>query len=520
VTDPPRNTTLRDYLGLLRAHRVLIGATTLLAAVVAIGLSLLQQPTYVARASLDFQDQSQALGLVGTPSGSPVTAEQRAAQGADTILRPQLLSSVKRNLGTKRSVPELASDLTATPNSTSGLVEIEARASDPRLAARLANQVVNDAAARETNAARASYAAAAQRLQARFGAEKGSRDTGTKAIFAERISQLQALASVARPLEVAAIAAVPGSPASPKPVRNGVVGGILGLLLGLLLASVRHSLDRRLKSSEDVHRELGGDVVGHVRDAAMGHAGALTVDRDPLEERDLEPFRVLRRNLDFLAGGRSLKTIAVTSPLPEEGKSTVAASLAASIAASGRRTLLIECDLRRPSLAPRLGLEPKVGLTSYLAGDASPQEVLQFVDLHSPSSSANGSGPISVNPGAQRLACIVAGRPTPLPAEMLGARRFEEFLTQVSEVYDSVIVDTSPLLSVADTLEILPLVDAVLLCVRSNQTTRDQARAAKAALAHLPSKPTGLVVTGVREGDEGSYGYYSYAYSVSEAQLA
>lgn len=520
VNNPPRATTLREYFGLLRAHRVLIGATALLAAVVALGLSLIQQPSYLAQASLDFQGQSQALGLVGTPSGSPATAEQKAAQGADTILRPQLLSSVKRHLGTRKSVPELTSDLTATPNSASGLVEIGARSSDPRFAARLANQVAQDAAATETSAARANYSAAARRLQARFNAEKGSRDTGTKAIFAERISQLEALAAVARPLEVAAVAAVPSSPTSPKPVRNGIVGGILGLLLGLLLAFVRQSLDRRLKSSEDVHRELGSDVIGHVPDMAMGHAGALTANRDPLEEKDLEPFRVLRRNLDFLEGARSLKTIAVTSALPEEGKSTVAASLAATVAAAGRRTLLIECDLRRPSLAPRLGLDPKVGLTSYLAGDASPDEVLQFVDLPSPPSSVNGSGSVSENPGVHRLACIVAGRPTPQPGEMLGSPQFEEFLSQVSEVYDNIIVDTSPLLSVADTLEVLPLVDAVLLCVRSNQTTRDQAKAAKAALEHLPSKPTGLVVTGVRHGDEGSYGYYSYGYPVSGAQLA
>ena len=111
-----------------------------------------------------------------------------------------------------------------------------------------------------------------------------------------------------------------------------------------------------------------------------------------------------------------------------------------------------------------------------------------------------------------QLVVIAAGSQSVRPAELLGSQRFRDFLEQVTAAYDSVIIDTPPLLSVSDTLEIVPLVDSVLLCIRADQTTRDQARAVKDALAHLPERTTAIVVTGLKPGREHDYGYYSYAY--------
>jgi capsular exopolysaccharide synthesis family protein len=206
----------------------------------------------------------------------------------------------------------------------------------------------------------------------------------------------------------------------------------------------------------------------------------------------------MRTNVDFLDVDSRLTTLAVTSALPEEGKSTVACSLACAYALAGKRTLIVECDLRRPTLAHKLGLGNGPGLSDYLAGEAEPQAVVQPVAL----------------PGAQApLVAIVAGTPSPRPAELLGSQRFGAFLDEVARAYDVVLLDTSPLLSVVDTLELVPRVDGVVVCVRAQQTTRDQAQAAKAALEHFPARPTGVVVTGVRAGDELDYGYYSYAYA-------
>ena len=207
----------------------------------------------------------------------------------------------------------------------------------------------------------------------------------------------------------------------------------------------------------------------------------------------------------------------VTSPLPEEGKSTVAASLAAANAASGRRTLLVECDLRRPSLPARLSVNRSPGLTDYLAGEAGAAEILQVVTLSEGEpvlAGGQGRGAAAGAPStvAGKLVVIAAGSHSVRPAELLGSARFRAFLEQVCAAYDTVVLDTPPLLSVSDTLEMVPFADGVLLCIRADQTTRDQARAVKAALAHLPERTTAVVVTGLKPGRESDYGYYSYAY--------
>jgi Mrp family chromosome partitioning ATPase len=113
---------------------------------------------------------------------------------------------------------------------------------------------------------------------------------------------------------------------------------------------------------------------------------------------------------------------------------------------------------------------------------------------------------------AGKLVVIAAGSQSVRPAELLGSKRFRDFLEQVVAAYETVVIDSPPVLSVSDTLEIVPLVDSVLLCIRAEQTTRDEARAVKEALAHLPERTTGIVVTGLKPGREHDYGYYSYAY--------
>lgn len=518
MNDAPRYVTLRDYLRVLRDQRLLIVLITAVFAGAAVFVSVRQTPTYQAEASLAFEDVSQDSTLLGTATFPAQTPEKLAAVSAETINRTPVALRVKRALKSPQTVRSLQDSITTRVEAQTNLVIITARAGTATGASRLANEFARQAQRVATQATRkrlADAAAAVKREARRL--EKSEENLGlTQTVYADRIARLQSLSRFATPATIASFAQKPVGPTSPKPVRNGILGGLLGLTLGMLAAFVRDSLDRRLRSAREIQEQVSIPLLGSVRNEAMGRAGAVRNGRGPMSDADLESFRILRTNIEFLDVDKPLRSIVVTSALPEEGKSTVAASLAFASAAAGKRTLLLECDLRRPSLASRLGINSGPGLTEYLAGQAAPSEVLQTIPLDD--ASDNGAEPAKAAfpddegmPGfdhGQLLVCIAAGKPPPRPAELLGSNRFRDFLEQISTAYDTVVLDSAPLLAVVDTLELLPNVDGVIVCVRASKTTRDQVRAAKHALEHLPERPMGLVVTGIRSGDESDYGYY------------
>ncbi len=486
----------------------------------AVALSLRQATTYGATADLDYRGEGTSLSLVGTPAYPSRTNGELADLGASTLAQPRALQRVRATLRTPLSIRALRDRVSAAVDPKSNLVHLTATAGDPEFAARLANALADQTVDQARQEARRTYRAAATDLRRRQAslpdgtAAERAANAGQSQLYNDQITRLQTLMQLAEPVVIAGRAEVPDSPVSPKPVRNAILALLVGGLLGLLVAFLRDLLDRRLRSPEDVTAAVPLPVLGRIRDAALGGAGALPSGR-PLHQSDLEAFSILRTNLRFFDVDDPPRTIAVTSAAPGEGKSTVAASLALSYAAAGSSTLLVECDLRRPTLAGRLGLaapdgELPRGLTDYLAGDAAPEEVLRIVATPE-LATRNGHLPRPGEARAQPLVAVLAGSPTPRPAELLGSERFAAFLAQVREDYDVVVLDTSPLLTVADTLQVLPRVDGALVCVRSGQTTKDEAAALRGTLERLPHGMLGLVVTGIRREDEPAYGYYSYA---------
>lgn len=511
----PRYATLQDYRQVVRRQRWVIVAVTLIFAAIAAGISISQKATYEAQATLAFNDVTQTLNLLGEAVPPETGSQERAAANAQLINRPQIARRAGKRLDGELTAGEIQSGVSAEVGVVSNLVLVKARASDPELAARLANAVAVEARALGTREERERLNRAIKSI-ARELPPGGASATPTfrQTILEQQLAQLETIKRIAEPVEIVSRAAVPGGPVSPRPVRNILLGAILGLALGLAVAFGRDSLDRRLRRVQDVHEHLELPILATVLDSALGRSGLASNGATPVTDVELEAFRVLRTNLQFLRAEKPLHTILVTSGLPEEGKSTVASSLAAAAAVVGRRTLLVECDLRRASLAGRLGIKPTPGLSEYLQGRADPSSILQPVPIVEPS--GNGTGASSGGTAAEAagsLVCIVGGVPPTHPGELLASERFRQFLEDVRDAYDLVVIDTSPLLSVADALELVPHVDAVLVCVRLSQTTRDEARATRTALEHLPKKPTGVVVTGVLPGEDGAYGYYAYGYS-------
>lgn len=502
-----RYASLGDYLRVIRRRRVLILLIAVLFAAVAAAYSVTRDPTYVATTQISFRDVLADLNLLGTGGGLPEQGPaQRAGQNAELLTGPKVARIVRRDLD---DPPGTISTQVSTQTS---LVLLQARAGTAQDASRLAN----------------GYARAAERVVKRStrrrltGFEDATIDqirevkenpiagvTGIRlSVLEQQLSRLKTVQQIAEPVQIVAKATPPGSPASPNPVRDTTLGLVLGLVIGLLAAFLRDSLDRRLHTAHEVHRELGLPVLGRIADTAFGYSGLATNGLPPMTGLDFEAFRVLRMNLAYLNREHPVRSLLVTSSLPEEGKTTVSMALASAAVMAGQRTLLVECDLRRPVFARRFGIEAAPGLTDYLMGRVGPRDILHAVQL-SPPQAINGSEQDTISPGT--LVCITAGSLVGNNAELLLTDRFQAFLDKVERAYDLVVIDSSPMLAVVDPLELVPKVDGVIVCVRAEQTTRDELHAARAALATLPDRPMGAVLTGVSRGGPDSYEYY-YGY--------
>jgi capsular exopolysaccharide synthesis family protein len=470
--------SLRDYLRAINARRRLVIVITLAAIAASIAYSVVQTPVYEATATINVdsnfnqgQNQQSFAGTAGQ-------------EGAAAATQPDVLKAASKSLGGNPTPEALRTDVTVAPESGVNVVDITAQADTADQAARVANSVANSV----VNVIHDKGVAAADALA-------NASDPAQARIY-------RAQADTANQIQLGRVALSPSSPVSPKPLRNLVFAGLLGLLLGVGLALLRDGFDRTVTDAEEVEAALGLPLLGYVRSDLLGMRETAVNGAGPGGE-SLDTFRILKANAEFLAGDRSLNSVAITSALPEEGKSTVAAWYAYVNALAGRRTILIECDLRRPVLAERFGLEFRPGLSEFLGGQSKPTEVLRSIPLEGPT--------------AEPLPVVPAGAPPVQPSELIGSVRFERFLEQVSKAYDLVVLDCPPLLPVGDTLSIVPRVDGVMLCVRIGQTTRDQAVAARTALSRLPERPIGLVITGLERGSEDDYTGYETPLPASEA---
>jgi succinoglycan biosynthesis transport protein ExoP len=277
-----------------------------------------------------------------------------------------------------------------------------------------------------------------------------------------RIAILQAqvaplLAPSVDPGQIVAPAVVPTSPASPNFVRNLALALTVGLVLGVGVAFLQERLDDRLLDREDFEEHLGAPVLGIVPKNS-GQNGKkeppkLSVLEDP-KTPAAEAYRTIRAGLQHLTRKEDFRILAVTSPMIGDGKTTVVANLAVVMAQSEKRVLAISCDLHRPTLHRCFDLENSIGLTTLLKGDASLSDVVGRTDL-------------------ETLRVLPSGPQVANPAELLASGEMERLLTELRRTTDYLILDTPPVIAVADALVLAPKVDGVLVVVDANKTERE-----------------------------------------------
>lgn len=209
----------------------------------------------------------------------------------------------------------------------------------------------------------------------------------------------------------------------------------------------------------------------------------ITDPRSPVSEA----YRTLRTNLSFYSLDNPLRSLVVTSPAPNEGKSTTIANLAVTIAQSGRRTILVDCDLRRPSLHDLFGLKAEPGFTDLVLADK--------LEL-----------PLQPT-GIENLWLLAAGAKPPNPADMLGAKKVDQIIARLQEEADMVLFDAPPVMAVTDAAVLGAKVDGVLLVIQAGKTKRDHAERAKETLEKARVRIVGATLTNAPK-DSAISGYY------------
>ena len=290
-------------------------------------------------------------------------------------------------------------------------------------------------------------------------------------------------------------AAVPGSPFKPDLRFNLLVATFFGLALGVLLALIFEYLDDTLKTSEDVEKLLGLPVLGIIPKLSdLTPRQALENPRSAFAEA----YRSVRTALQFSTASGVPRTLLVTSSVPNEGKSTTALTLAHNFAQLGKRVLLIDADLRNPSLHRTLGLDNDSGLSNCLAGAAKPQDVIK------PQSEAN-------------LDVMTSGPLPPNPAELLSGPKMLALLTVAMSKYDQIIIDGPPTMGIADAPILSHIAKGTLLIVDAGRTRREVARGSVKRLRSAHAHILGALLTKC-DGRMGGYGYsgYDYYYAYGE----
>lgn len=429
----------------------MVASTALVAMALALGYGLLETPVYRASATLYVTSTADSTSAQSAYQGT-LSSQQRVLSYGRLVHAEAVLEGALQVSGSSLTTSELNSKVSASVDADTVLLTVSVDDSNDRLARELANGV-------------------AESLKAYVGSLEVPAGGGN------------ALAK----LTIVSPASVDAHPISPNISRYVLVAAAVGVLLGFAAVSIRFRLDSTLRSQLDVEALLERPCLAVVpRDASLSE-GFLDLSHGATPAG--EAFRRLRTNLGFVVLGNQSTRVVVSSSLPDEGKTTTALNLVAALAESGKQVVLVDADLRRPTVGSRLGLSSSVGLSDVLRGDVELDGAIQ----HSPSLGAD---------------VLLSGSLPPNPAEVLGSETFRSVLVGLSENYDHVVVDSPPILPVTDAVVAAGSGDGVLLVVREGRTTRPELLSTMHELALADVPILGFVLNG---GDtQNGYGRYTY----------
>ncbi|MDR2896209.1 MAG: polysaccharide biosynthesis tyrosine autokinase [Propionibacteriaceae bacterium] len=442
----------RDYLAVIRKYIISIIIITILGVAGGAAYALLTPPTYTASASV-------YLFVSGGGSTSDMVqgttyATNQARSFAEIAATPKVLDPVISRLDLDETAASLADSVTTSIPTNTSLIDISAKSGDAKQAADIAQAV-------------------AESLVDQIEAISGTA-ADAKALFE---------GTIVTPAQV------PTAPSSPKLLQSLALGAVAGLVIGFGQALLRKAMDIRFHNSDDLMAATDYPILSTV-------PLDLALQRNPLMMLTApssvtgERYRQLSTNLRFFfIDSDKPKTFAITSSVESEGKTVTSINTAYALAEGGDRVLLIDSDLRRPKVANYLALEESVGLATVLLDHVPLYNVVQSLGKGAPDVLATGT--VMMN-----------------PAGLIGSRRMQQLIEQVSREYDVVVIDTAPVLPVADTLALLPFVSATLVVVSADQVTAPQLAQTIESIERTGSTNIGMVLN--REKRKASSSYYNY----------
>ncbi|MDQ6795899.1 MAG: polysaccharide biosynthesis tyrosine autokinase [Chloroflexota bacterium] len=498
---------LRPQGSILR-HRIgFILAGTLLAAAAAFIVSAALPKTYQASASLIV---GQTASVATPDQNAPATSQRLSQTYADLATTGPVLQKVIDKLQLGTGVEELRGRISVVAPQGSAVLRIIASDGSASRAAAIANQIADELIASAAIPPRApdvqtfideqlrqlqSQIQATQAevsrlasLPARSSSQEQDLQLARNRLLAQQSTYASLLASspasTAQPLSLVDSALAPAEPVGPQPLLYAILAAMVALVVGIVLALVIERLDDTIKSADQVEASLGLPTLGGIsrmngdpKQSEIFHLVTVVDPGSPVADS----YRALRMNTDFAMVGAPARTLLVTSSVPGEGKTTTAANLAAAFAQAGRRTLLLDADLRKPGIHRIFDLPNAYGLFTLLRSDDTAFEQL----VHTTEQSG--------------LSVMTSGPLPPNPAELLASERFKGILQRLRVAYDLVVIDSPSLEGVTDAAILASATDATILVVRAGRTRREAAVNGRDALAREGARVLGAVMNRLRD---------------------
>jgi polysaccharide biosynthesis transport protein len=457
-------------------------------------ISKQQQKKYTATASLVFIENQLGQQVAGLPAASSNQQAQRSTN-VKLVQLGDMAAKTARRLDHGLTKEEVSAAVRVSAQGESNIVDVSATATSPVLAAGIANTYTTRFVTEQKETNHAYYASALRLVADEWAALSDKERTSSGGLALQGLAQsLGELADLRNgDVRVAQPATVPTSPSSPRVSRDTILAAVAGLLLGLAIAFLIERFDQRIREPEElgaIYRLPMLGVVPQSRALARVSQPGNRASREVLPPREAEAFQLIRAHLRYFNVERELRTLLVTSAESGDGKTTIARHLAVAAASMGSTVLLVEADLRHPSLAEQLDIAAGPGVADVVTGSLSLWRATQPVAIDQPAGVA--ARPLAFD-------VLVAGAwSRPNPTQLIESSGMAALLEQARETYDLVVLDTSPLSVVSDAFPLLRRVDGVVVVCRVGRNRRPAAERLRETLDSVGAPLLGVIANGVK----------------------